>query len=69
MTSKWVFKRLKCGDEWYHRFGGYEKFIENYAKYSYIQTTTTPEKSIFKTTSRQTSDTMKQKNNENKGKN
>jgi hypothetical protein len=70
MTSEWAFKkRFKCGDEWYQRFSGYEKFIENYTKYSDIQTITTPQKSTFKTTFRQTSDTTKQTNDENKGKN
>jgi hypothetical protein len=61
LTSEFVFKkRFKCEDEWYQRFGGYEKFIENYAKYSDFQTIIIPEKSTFKTISRQTSDTTKQ---------
>jgi hypothetical protein len=68
MTSEWVFKdRFKCKDDVYKRFGGYEKFIENYAKYTEIQTISTSEKSTLKTTSNQTFETTKQTTVENTG--
>jgi len=67
MTSEWVFRdRFKCKDDVYQRFGGYEKYIENYAKYSEIQTIKT-KKSTFKTTLSQSLETTKQTNVENSG--
>jgi hypothetical protein len=47
MTSEWVFRdRFKCKDDVYKRFGDYEKFIENYAKYTEIQTISTTDSKI-----------------------
>jgi hypothetical protein len=67
MTSEWVFReRFKCKDDVYQRFGGYEKFIENYAKYSEIQTIRT-EITTFRTTSNQTFETTKLTNIKNSG--